>query len=82
MNWNLVHLCCRWDSHKCLDFLLRLFFVENPKGYVDFVNGQTVEGYTPLHLCCIWGSIRCFKVLLDFGALALSLKDNKLKTPY
>lgn len=82
MGWMLTHLCCRWDSDACLEFLLRLSFVENPKGYINFVNCQTTEGYTCLHLCSVWNSVKCFKVLHKFGGLELNLKDSKLKTPY
>ena len=23
MNWTMIHFCCRWDSEKCLEYLLR-----------------------------------------------------------
>jgi hypothetical protein len=82
MGWMLTHLCSRWDSDLCLEYLLRLYFVENPRGYINFVNSQTAEGYTCLHLCCIWNSVKCFKVLHNFGGLELNLRDNKLKTAY
>lgn len=60
MGWMLTHLCCRWDAHFCLEYLLRLYFMENPKGYLTFVNAQTAEGYTCINLCCIWNSVKCF----------------------
>ena len=56
MRWMLIHLCCRWDSDDCLEFLLKEYFADHPGAYVDLVNSQTIEGYTCLHLCAIWMS--------------------------
>ena len=82
MKWMLTHLCCRWDADDCLEYLLKEFFAENPKKYVDFVNAQTVEGYTCLHLCAIWMSEKCLKVLLNYGGVNLHARDSKNMIPY
>lgn len=81
MNWTMIHFCCRWDSEKCLEYLLREFFSEQPKSYPAFVNSQTIEGYTCLHLCAIWMAEECFKVLNHFGGLSLCSRDGHSKTP-
>ena len=81
MEWNLIHLCCRWDADKCLEYLLKEFFSKNPKDYATFVNSPTIEGYTCLHLCAIWKAEECFKVLNYFGGLRLCSRDGHSKTP-
>ena len=77
----LTHMCCRWDSPHCLEYLLKEYFSENPKGYIDFVNAPTVEGYTCAHLCGMWNAHKCFSLLLQYGGLNLKALDKMRKTP-
>ena len=82
MRWMLIHLCCRWDADNCLEYLLKDYFCQHPKNYIDFVNAETNEGFTCLHLCAIWKSEKCFYILHSFGGLCLNIKDKFNKTPY
>ena len=50
------------------------------KQFIYFVNQQTADGLTCLHLCATWASFKCFALLLRYGALNLSLLDNKHRT--
>ena len=81
MMWMTSHMCCRWNSPHCLEYILKEYFSQNPVGYIDYVNAPTVEGYTPLHVCSIWRADKCFGLLLQYGGLNLKSHDKMRKTP-
>lgn len=72
-----MHLCARWNAVKCLSYVLRKYYQEQPSFFVKFINTQTVEGYTPLMLSVIWGAQDCFDLLTNCGGSDLSLRDTR-----
>lgn len=77
----MTHLACRYDSNKCLEYLLRNYFVEFASIYINYANAPTIEGYSALHMCAMWKSEKCFNTLMYYGGLSLTSVDKNAKVP-
>jgi ankyrin repeat protein len=80
--WMATHFCCRFNAFKVLDYVLKTAYLEDPKHYSNYVNEQTIEGYTCIHLCAIWNAPQCLDLLLKFGGISLQLKDKNQVSAY
>lgn len=80
VRWTALHFCCRFDAPACLEYFLKKCFLEGARDYPFFVNQQTAEGLSCLHLCAMWSATRCLLLLLRYGALNISMCDNRHKT--
>lgn len=78
--WNLLHLCAKYDSVECMKYLARKSYQEDAEEYLQMVNRQTAEGYTPLMVSIIYQSHRTLQLLLRLGGSDLSIMEaSKLR---
>ena len=79
---NILHNCVITDSFKCAQILLlRLFTFGDISSIKQILNGQNVDGDTPIHLAIALRKDSFVSYLLRYKHLDLTLTNNKGYNP-
>lgn len=78
----MLHLSCRYNAVKCVEYLLKTYYLYFPAEYDWWVNLGSRERMTPAMLCSLCGSNDALKVLLDYGGVDIHLIDSNKLSAY
>ena len=78
--WTAIHYAAFFGSSTQMEFLIKMLYVKNQEKFVDILNLQTVEKYTPLMIAAMGGKKLIVEMLLKAGGVKLDMVDAKGRT--
>jgi len=79
-NWTCLHYAAHFNAASILEYLIKRAFDRNKERFLEIINTQTIEGWSPLMIAVIFKSYQCLEVLLKYGGCHVDLTDKTGKT--
>ncbi len=78
----MLHFSVKYKALECIEYILKEIYHQFPDEFQKYISFKTNEGLTPAMISIINESNGALSLLLKYGAIDLSVMDNKRMTAY